>query len=132
MQPSQLAKSYKSASISTASPGTIILMLMDNALVSMTNALDGFELDHPVLRNEQIHNNLDKAQQVVSVLQAALDLGVEGGFPQQMFALYDFMLEELGRANSRKIPEPIISVKGMLQDIRDAWSEMLVQQMAGV
>jgi flagellar protein FliS len=104
---------------------------MDTALTSMSNAIEGFEVRHPVRRNEQIHNNLEKAQQVISVLQAALDLEVNGELPSQMYALYDFMLVELNRANMSKSVEPIVAVRGMLKDLRDAWSEMLVQQMTG-
>lgn len=106
-------------------------MLMDAALTSISNAIEGFNVAHPVRRNEQIHNNLEKAQQVISVLQAALDLEVAGGFPQQMYSLYDFMLGELNRANMGKLVEPVQTVLGMLKDLREAWAEMLLQQMNG-
>lgn len=131
MQAASLARSYKAATVSTASPGGIVLILMDSALTSLNNAVEGFSLIHPVRRIEQVHNNLDKAQQVISVLQAALDLEVAGGFPQQMYALYDFMLAELMKANSLKLVEPVRVVLGLLKDLRDAWSEMLLQQMSG-
>jgi len=130
MQASQLARAYKSNSVSTVSPGAIVLMLMDAALCSIDNSLEGFSFVHPVQRNEQIHNNLAKAEQVIAVLQAALDLEVEGEFPQQMYSLYDFMIAELVRANSQKSEDPIRVVRGLLQDIRDAWSDMLLQEMA--
>lgn len=130
MQASQLARAYKTNAVSTVSPGAIVLMLMDAALVSIAAAIEGFALEQPVQRNEQIHNNLAKALQVVAVLQAALDLEVEGEFPGQMYALYDFMIRELERGNSYKVEEPIGVVRGLLQEIRDAWSEMLLQEMA--
>lgn len=129
MQAAQLAKSYRTAAISTASPGSIILMMMDSALGAIALALDGFREEHPVRRNEQIHNNLAKAQQIVAVLQAALDLEVEGDFPRQMYSLYGFMLDHLSQANARKVEDPITVVHGMLKDIREAWAEMLQQQM---
>ncbi len=130
MQASQLARAYKSNAVSTVSPGAVVLMLMDATLVSIASALEGFDLDHPVQRNEQIHNNLAKAQQIIAVLQAALDLDVEGEFPSRMYSLYDFMIQELQRGNSRKLDEPVKVVRGLLQEIRDAWSEMLLQEMA--
>ena len=130
MQSLQLARSYRTTAISTASPGSIILMLMDSALGAMAIALEGFQATHPVTRNEQIHNNLSKAQQTIAVLQAAIDLEVEGEFPSQMYSLYGFMLHELGKGNYQKVEAPIICVKGMLQDIRDAWAEMLLAQAA--
>jgi flagellar protein FliS len=106
-------------------------MLMDAALTAINNAVEGFEIRHPVRRNELIHNNLEKAQQVISVLQAALDMEVEGEFPRQMNALYEFMLNELSQANLSKAPEPAVVVRGLLHELRDAWSEMLTQQMSG-
>lgn len=130
MQASQLAKAYKSNAVSTVSPGAIILLLMDGVLSSLANALEGFDFEHPVKRNEQIHNNLIKGNQIVAVLQAALDLEVEGDFPGQMYALYDFMMAELTKANTQKSSEPIKVVKGLMQDIRDAWAEMLLKEMA--
>jgi len=130
MQSIQLARSYRTTAISTASPGGIILMLMDSALVAMENALEGFKEIHPVVRNEQIHNNLAKAQQTIAVLQAAIDLEVEGDFSQQMYSLYGFMLNELSKGNYQKLEEPVVCVKGMLTDIRDAWAEMLLNQAA--
>lgn len=131
MHASQLAKAYKAASVNTVSPGAIVLMLMDAALVAMSNGLEGFAEVSPVPRNECIHNNLTKAYQIVAVLQAALDMEVEGEFAGQMYALYDFMMAELLRANANKIEEPVKVVLGLLQDIRDAWAEMLRQEMAG-
>jgi flagellar protein FliS len=105
-------------------------MLFDSALGSISLALEGFELSRPVERNEKIHNGLTKAIQVLSVLQAALDLSVEGEFPSRMYALYDFMISELQKSNSRKASESVLVVRGMLQEIRDAWSEMLINELA--
>lgn len=130
MQLAQYARAYKTNSISTVSPGSIVLMLFDSALGSIFVAIEGFDSSRPVERNEKIHNGLTKSIQVLSVLQAALDLEVEGEFPPRMYALYDFMISELQRANSRKTLEPALIVRGMLQEIRDAWSEMLLNELA--
>ena len=130
MQLTQYARAYKTNSISTVSPGSIVLMLFDSALGSISLALEGFRLSRPVERNERIHNGLTKANQVLSVLQAALDLDVEGEFPPRMYALYDFMISELQRSNSRKSEDSVIVVRGMLQEIRDAWAEMLLNELA--
>jgi len=130
MQASQLAKAYKSNAVSTVSPGAIILMLFDSLLLNVDMALEGFACENLARRNEQIHNNLAKVQQLLFVLQAALDMEIEGEFSRQMYALYDFMIAEVQKANVGKVEEPVRVVRGMMQEIRDAWSEMLLQEIA--
>jgi len=119
------ASTYKSASVQTASPGQLVLMLYDGALRFMTQAQEGFVIQNTRERNEAINNNLIKAQNILAELQSSLDMKVEGEFPKTMFRLYDFMIRQLQSANIRKEAEPIKVVYGMLKDIRDAWEEML-------
>jgi flagellar protein FliS len=56
-----------------------------------------------------------------------LNLKVGGEFAQNMYALYDFMHDQLRRANLSKEPEPIATVERLLREIRDAWAQMLNQ-----
>ncbi len=120
-----IAKSYKNTAVETASPGQLILMLYDGALKFLQLAEGGFEQTSPRLRNEQIHNNLIKVQNILAELQRSLDMKVGGDFSKNMFQLYDFMIRQLQQANIKKDREPIKIVGGMLKDIRDAWAEML-------
>jgi flagellar protein FliS len=125
MQIAQLVKSYKSVAVTTATPGQLVLMLFDGALRFMAAAERGFEEEDLLRRNEAIHNNIIRAQNILLELQYSLDLRVEGGFPQRMFALYDFMQFQLNQANIKKEVPPIRIVSGMLGEIRDAWAQML-------
>lgn len=106
MHLAQLAKSYKSVAVTTASPGQLILMLFDGALRFTAAAEKGFEEEDLARRNEMIHNNIIRAQNIILELQHSLDLRVEGGFPQRMFALYDFMTAQLVEANIKKEVKP--------------------------
>ena len=121
----QLAKSYKSSSIETATPGQLVLMLYDGALRFMTQAEQGLHETNVRVRNETVNNNLIKAQNILAELQNSLDMKVPGDFPKTMWGLYDFMMRQLQQANMQKSAEPIKTVKKMLKDIRDAWDEML-------
>jgi flagellar protein FliS len=125
MQLSQFAKSYRAAAIATATPGQLILMLFDGALRSMAIALNSFQEPDPIKRNEQIHNKLVNAHDIILELQTSLDLKQPGDFPRRMWALYAFMMTQLRQANMRKDPEPIQTVERLLRKIRDAWAEML-------
>ena len=121
----QFAKSYRSVAVATATPGQLILMLFDGALRFMAISLNGFQEQELSARNEQIHNNIVKTQNILRELQLSLDMKVPGDFSGRMWALYDFMIEQLQQANIRKDPEPIRVVERLLGQIRDAWSQML-------
>jgi len=125
MQLNQFAKSYRAAAIATATPSQLILMLFDGALRSMAIALNSFQEPDLIKRNEQIHNKLVNAHDIILELQTSLDLKQPGDFPRRMWALYAFMMSQLRQANMRKDPEPIRIVERLLRKIRDAWAEML-------
>ena len=129
MQIAQFAKSYKAVAVTTATPGNLVLMLFDGALRFLATALLGFQDESIAKRNEDIHNNLLKAQRILRELQCSLDLKVGGEFPKTMFALYDFMIGELQKANLTKEPAPIQTVERLLGEIRDAWAQMLEQSL---
>ncbi len=124
-QAKRLAGSYRATAVSTASPGVLILMLFDGALRFIARAEHGFTLEALARRNEEVHNNLTMAQSIVRELQVSLDLERGGEFAAQLFALYDFMVDQLLEANVKKELERIQTVKNFLQDLRDAWAEML-------
>lgn len=124
-QAKKLADSYKATAVSTATPGALILMLFDGALSFIARAEYGFTLDSLARRNEEVHNNLTKAQSILRELQVSLDLDRGGEFSTQLFGLYDFMIDQLLEANVKKEVDRVQTVKNFLQDLRDAWAEML-------
>lgn len=125
MQDSQSVQIYKEASVNTASPGVLILMLYDGVLQGLNRAEYGFTLQNMVKRNEEVHNGLMRAHEILRELQQSLDLEVETEFGERMYALYGFMLDRIFEANVKKDPEGLPPVKEMLLDIRGAWDEML-------
>jgi flagellar protein FliS len=127
MQLAQFARSYKSVAVTTATPGQLVLMLFDGAIRFLGTAAHGFEIENIATRNEQIHNSLIKAQKILRELQCSLDLKSGGEFATTMFALYDFMLDQLQTANLAKDAAPIETVERLLGEIRDAWAKMLQQ-----
>ena len=130
MKNAQFAKSYQAVAVATASPGNLVLMLFDGALRFLNTALHGFQNEDITKRNEDIHNNLLKAQRILRELQCSLDMDSGGEFSRRMHALYDFMIEELRKANLAKEPAPIQTVDRLLGEIRGAWSQMLEQSQS--
>ena len=130
MNLAQYAKSYQAIAVTTASPGNLVLMLFDGALRFLSMATFGFECEDISKRNEVIHNNLIKTQNILRELQCSLDMKLGGEFSTRMFALYDYMIEELRKANMAKDKAPIEIVTRLLGEIRDAWAQMLQQSQS--
>ena len=118
---------YRKTATTTASPGELVLMLFDGALRFMTAAEIGFQEENFARRNEQIHNNILRAQAIITELQATLNMEVGGEFSENLYRLYDFMQNQLSQANREKNIEKIKVVVGFVQDIREAWAQMLLQ-----
>lgn len=130
MFPTKRLASYQSVAVATASPGRLILMLFDGALRFLRTAEDGFQITELRERQETVHNNLLRAQNIISELQRCLNVREGGEFAVNMFRLYDFMNTRLMEANVRKEPDNIRVVARLLGEIRDAWEQMLNEQLA--
>ncbi len=125
MQESQFAQLYKQASVNTASPGVLILMLYDGALQGLHKAEYGFSLENRVRRNEEIHNGLMRSHHILRELQQSLDLDQGDEFGDRMYALYGFWLDKIFEANVRKERGQLSEIMKMIQELRDTWEEML-------
>lgn len=127
MQYDKVAKSYKAQSVQTASPGKLVLMLFDGCLRFTLAAKKAFDEEEFTKRNEDINNNLIRAQNIVTELQSSLDMSVPGDLPGTLFRLYDFVMHKLQQANLKKDPAPISEAEKIINELRDAWAEMLTQ-----
>jgi flagellar protein FliS len=128
MQEPNFAQLYKQASVSTASPGMLVLMLFDGALQALHRAEHGFSLPVLARRNEEVHNGLMRAHLIIRELQQSLDREVESEFGEQMYAIYGFMLDRIFEANVKKEWDTLPAIVSMLTDIRDTWEEMLKKE----
>jgi len=105
-------------------------MLFDGALRFMATADLGFNEENFARQNEVIHNNIQRTQAIITELQATLNMEKGGEFSENLYRLYDFMQEHLNQANREKNRDKIKTVAGFMQDIRDAWAQMLLQTAA--
>ena len=127
MQHDKVAKSYKAQSVQTASPGKLVLMLFDGCLRFTLAAKKAFDEEEFTKKNEDINNNLIRAQNIVTELQSSLDMSVPGDLPGTLFRLYDFFMHKLQQANLKKEKQPIAEAEKIINELRDAWAEMLAQ-----
>ncbi len=123
------ARTYRTNSVLTASPGQLVLMLYDGALRALRLAQEGFaQSGSDPRRLEGINKNLLKAQAIIGELQGTLDHEAGGEFAATMHRLYDYYNRRLFEANIRKDAKPVAEVERLLRDVRDAWAEMLLKQ----
>jgi flagellar protein FliS len=121
------ARTYRTNSVLTASPGQLVLMLYDGALRSLGLAREAFARPPEDLRRlEVINHQLIKAQQIINQLQGTLNFDAgDGQFAREMQRLYDYYGRRLIEANMRKRVEPVIEIERLLGEVRNAWAEML-------
>ena len=118
-------KSYRQVATQTAPPGQLILMLFDGALRFLERGLTGFDCTDPAEANMTIHNNFQRALDIVRELNRAVNLEQGGECAKTFRQLYDYFERRIADSNVRKRPEGAREVIEHLTVMRDAWAAML-------
>lgn len=103
-------------------------MLYDGALRSLERALPGFSYADPAQANMTIHNNLQRAQEIIRELNYALNMEKGGECAATLRRLYDYFDRRIWESNMRKRRDGLDEVIGHLTVLRDAWAVMLNKQ----
>ena len=110
---------YKKVNIETASQGKLIVMLFNGAIQRAEEAKRQLEK-----RNLQgVHNNLIRAQDIVSELRNALNMKA-GDIAVNLDRCYEYFQHLLVTANIRKDPRPIDECVEYLTSMRDTWQNL--------
>jgi len=115
-------RAYKTTQIKTASQGQLIVMLYDEAIRQVGNAIDGMKGKHETV--DRVNGALIKAQELITELMASLDFERGGEIAQSLFSLYMFFNQQLVDANLKKDEGPLKEVKSMLTELRTAWAQI--------
>lgn len=113
---------YRQTSVKTASQGRIIVMLYDEAVRQIDNALGLLRQNSREL--DRVNNALVKAQDVITELMVSLDMEQGGEIAQNLLRLYLFFNDRLMEGNVKKEEGPLQEVRGMMMDLRDAWKQI--------
>lgn len=121
----QAYSAYKETSVKTASQGKLIVMLYDEAVRQLSMAVTLFKSNDKVAPQniEKLHNCIVKVQDIITELQVSLDMDKGGKIASNLMALYVFFNQQLLDANITQNKEKIISIKEMMTQLRDAWSQ---------
>ena len=109
---------YTKVDVETASQGKLIVMLFNGAIKRAEEAKR--QLDKG--KNEGVHNNLIRSQEIVAELRASLDMK-HGEVAKNLDRLYEYFQHLLVTANIKKSDVPIDECIGLMVAMRDTWQE---------
>ena len=115
---------YLKNQIETSSPEQILILLYDGAIKFLNQAKIG-------IQNKDIeltHNNLIKAQNIISELRDTLDMEIGGELANNLYALYNYFNRRLVQANRKKEIEPVDEVLEHLRGLRDTWKQAIIKK----
>ncbi|MBK5251264.1 MAG: flagellar export chaperone FliS [Peptostreptococcaceae bacterium] len=111
---------YETNNVTTASPKRLIIMLCDGAIRLC-------KLSEIAIREKNIEKKneyLKRAQAILGELSFTLNFDA-GEIANQLSDLYAFMMRELVYANIKMDAEKVKSVRELLEELREAWSEIV-------
>ena len=121
---------YTKVDVETASQGKLIVMLFNGAIKRAEEAKRQLEKG----KNEGVHNNLIRAQEIIAELRASLDMK-HGEVAKNLDRLYEYFQHLLVTANIRKTNAPIDECINLMLSMRDTWQEAFqkaaLEQTAG-
>jgi len=123
----QALSAYRETRVRTASQGTLIIMLYDEAIKQLGAAASLFDENYKKepARIEIANGHILKTQEIITELMASLDMDAGGEISKNLLALYVYFNSQLLEANMEKSPEKILFVKNMMDQLRSAWAEVV-------
>ena len=108
---------YQQTAVGTQSKGRLIVMLYDGALKFMKLAIKKLEEGDYAAKGLYIN----RAQDIISELNAVLDMESGGEIAQNLRKLYLFMNRRLREANTKRDPEIIREVITLMEELNQSW-----------
>ena len=122
------SSTYKETTIKTAGQGQLIVMLYDEAIKQLTKAVELLNLDNSQKKDpariEQINKAVMKTEEILTELMVSLDFENGGDISKNLFSLYTWFNRELLEANINKDISRLLTVKNMLLELRNTWSQI--------
>lgn len=114
---------YRRTTVSTASQGQLVVLLYEGAVKRLTAAADLFDEKGMVAAHniEQLNDNLQKAQAIITELEVSLDMEAGGEIAHNLMALYVYFNSELMSANINRDKGRIDFVLKMMSELLESW-----------
>jgi len=108
---------YQQTAIGTQSKGRLIVMLYDGAIKFMKLAVRELEAGNYTAKGQYIN----RAQDIINELNAVLDTESGGEIALNLRRLYVFMNRRLSEANTKRDPQMIAEVIGLMGELNQSW-----------
>lgn len=110
---------YTRVDVETASQGKLIVMLFNGAIKRAEEAKRQLAKG----KNEAVHNNLIRAQDILAELRGALNMKA-GPIAGNLDRIYEYLQHLLVMANIKKDAQPIDDCVDLMTSVRDMWQEL--------
>jgi flagellar protein FliS len=110
---------YTEASVLTASPGRLVVMLYDGAVRFLSQGAVAMRAGDL----ERMRDRLRRAEAIVDELNLILDMRY-GEIPAQLRSLYLFCKRQIQVASIKVDPERVDHVVHLLTDLRESWEQI--------
>jgi len=114
-------KQYQQNQVQTASPEKLLIMLYEGAIQFLNKAKIGLETNNL----EEIHNNIVRAQRIITEFMNTLDMEAGGDMAKNLYSLYEYLHHRLVQANIKKDVQMVDEVLGHLKDLKNTWEEAI-------
>ena len=108
---------YQDTATTTQSRGRLVVMLYEGAVKFLKLAIKEAEARNYEARGKYI----GKAQDIITELNAVLDMEAGGEIAGNLRKLYFFMNDRLSKANSKNDPDMIREVISLLEELNQGW-----------
>jgi flagellar protein FliS len=125
---------YRETRIKTASQGQLIIMLYNEAVRQLDQALEQLKLNDTGKKDpgriEKISKAVVKTQEIIAELMVSLDFEQGGEVAKNLFALYTWFNRELMEANIDQNARRITVVRNHMDLLRNSWHEIIATNSA--
>lgn len=111
---------YKNNSITTQSPGRIVVLLYEGTIKFLKQSIDAIERKDYAEKGRLIGRALD----IIGELNASLDMEVGGEIASNLRNLYVFMIQELTQASIKMDARKVRGVIGCLEELLAGWKQV--------
>jgi len=112
---------YQDVAVTTQNKGRLVVLLCEGAIKFMKQAILELEAKNPESKGRYI----TKAQNIITELNAVLDMEAGGEIAQNLRKLYNFMNSHLSQANIKQDPGMIRHVISLMEELNRGWKAIL-------
>jgi flagellar protein FliS len=127
MVPNNSYNQYRQVQVSTASQGSLILMIYDGITKRLNVASAALKSKQLEVANKELQG----AQNLITELMLTLNFDAGGDIAKNLYRLYEYFNYRLVQANIKKDPEIVQEIIDHVVDLRKTWQQVIRQAGAG-